>query len=313
MMAVLAVVCSMAAPKLFAAENTGRVTLHIGGRVIDASLPDSPIKASRDDLLHWITAAANAVAVYYGKFPVEHLTLNIRSGRGAGIWHGVTFATGGGLINITLGQDTSPEKLHDDWMLTHEMVHLAFPSMERNQGWIEEGSATYVEPVARARAGQMSVEEVWKQFVKDMPQGQPEEGDRGLDLTRTWGRVYWGGALFCLVADVQIREQTHSRKGLQDALAAIDQQGGTIDSDWDIEQAFRIGDRATKTKVLQTLYQEWRDHPVKVDLDQLWQRLGVSINGDKVKFNDKAPLASVRMAITAPAQSLPPSRPARSR
>ena len=55
------------------------------------------------------------------------------------------------------------------------------------------------------------------------------DNDRGLDRTRTWGRTYWGGALFCLMADVEIRKQTGNRVGLQDALRTILSAGGSID------------------------------------------------------------------------------------
>jgi hypothetical protein len=41
-------------------------------------------------------------------------------------------------------------------------------------------------------------------MVSGMPQGEPQRGDRGLDGTHTWGRTYWGGAMFCLLTDVEI-------------------------------------------------------------------------------------------------------------
>ena len=90
--------------------------------------------------------------------------------------------------------------------------------MARTHHWIEEGISVYVEPIARVQAGQLSAERMWSDVVRDMPQGEPEPDDRGLDHTHTWGRTYWGGAMFCLVADVRIRQQTGNRKGLQDAL-----------------------------------------------------------------------------------------------
>jgi hypothetical protein len=139
---------------------------------------------------------------------------------------------------------------------------------------------------------------VWKEFVRDMPKGQPASGDQGLDNTHTWGRTYWGGALFCLVADVRIREKTHNRKGLQDALRAIRNSGGIITEDWTIEKAFAAGDKATGTTVLRDLYREVRDQPSTVDLNSLWQKLGVSIEDGKVIFNDKAVDAPIRRAIT---------------
>ena len=82
-------------------------------------------------------------------------------------------------------------------------------------------------------------------MMRDMHQGEPGAGDEGLDHTHSWGRTYWGGAMFCLVADVAIREKTHNRKGLRDALRAIVEHGGTIDQNWDLPKALAIGDAAT--------------------------------------------------------------------
>jgi hypothetical protein len=46
---------------------------------------------------------------------------------------------------------------------------------------------------------------------------------------------------------------------------------------------------------------------VSPDLAQLWQRLGVKLVGDAVEFDDAAPLAAIRRAITA----APPQRTSR--
>ena len=273
--------------------------LRIGGGEIEVTLPDEQMKVSAEELLAWVKAAATAVSEYYGHFPVPHLTLHIRSGDGSGIRHGVTYPRGGGLIFISIGKETPVDDLKTDWTLTHEMTHLAFPDMPDSHHWIEEGIATYVEPVERAQVGQLSVSEVWKEFVRDMPKGEPESGDQGLDNTHTWGRTYWGGALFCLVADVKIRQNTHNRKGLQDALRAIVDHGGNITQDWDIEKALGLGDKATGTTVLQSLYAQMRDTPVTVDLDKLWSKLGLAVKGGEVLFDNHAVDAPIRKAITA--------------
>ena len=106
-------------------------------------------------------------------------------------------------------------------MMTHELIHTAFPSMADEHHWIEEGISVYVEPIARVQNGLLRPEKIWADMVRDMPQGDPGPSDGGLDRTHTWGRTYWGGAQFCLLADVTIRKQTHNKKGLQDALRAI--------------------------------------------------------------------------------------------
>jgi len=274
-------------------------SIAVPGGKIEATLTDEQLTVSSKDLLNWIKAASDAVSLYYGRFPVQHLTLRVRSDSSSGIHGGVTYPRFGGLILVTVGRNATVADLKDDWVLTHEMIHLAFPSMDDDHHWIEEGISTYVEPVARVRAGQMPAEEMWRQFIMDMPKGQPQSGDRGLDNTHTWGNTYWGGAIFCLMADVQIRERTHNRKGLQDALRAV-LSGGNITEDWEIEKALKMGDKAAGTTVLQDLYKQMRNQHPPVDLDQLWLKLGLGFKDGHVIFNDKAPEAAIRKAITSP-------------
>jgi hypothetical protein len=282
------------------AQEPETASLKIAGSIIDVTFPSESIKLSHDDLLGWVRGAANAVATYYGRFPVPHLTLKIRSSNGSGIRHGVTYPTEGGLILISVGREADIAATKDDWVLVHEMIHLAFPSMPDDQHWIEEGISTYVEPVARVHVGLMSLDEMWRTFIRDMPKGEPASGDEGLDNTHTWGRTYWGGAMFCLLADVRIRERTRNRKGLQDALRGINEGGGNITEDWRIEKALALGDKATGTTVLRDLYREMRDKPAPVDLDQLWKKLGLTVKDGSVQFDDKAPEANIRKAMAVP-------------
>lgn len=281
-----------------AAAAPAPTTLTLPGATLDVILPDQPSQPSSADLLAWVKDAANAVTAYYGRFPVPHATLKIQSDDRRGVHHGTTWGMHGGFIRIAVGRNTDPAKLKDDWMLTHEMIHLAFPSVADRHHWIEEGLSVYVEPVARAQVGNISVDAVWSQFVRDMPQGEPAAGDQGLDHTASWGRTYWGGAMFALLADVEIRERTHNRLGLQDALRAILHHGGNITQNWDLDKAFAIGDQATGTDVLQALYREMRDKPVTVDLDALWKKLGVAQKAGRMVYDDGVPGAAIRKAIT---------------
>ncbi len=277
--------------------------ISICGSTIDVHFEGETATPSRDDLMNWIKRAATAVCTYYGKYPVPSLTLNVHVRGGPGVHHGVTYpADGGGLITISVGPGTTVGQLNSDWMLTHEMIHLAFPSMADNHHWIEEGISVYVEPIARVQAGQLSAAAMWHDVVRDMPQGEPGPGDKGLDHTHTWGRTYWGGAMFCLLADVRIREQTQNRKGLQDALRGILNAGGVITQDWDIERAFAVGDKSTGTTVLTDLYHEMRDKRAPVDLAALWQKLGIQRKPDgSIELVPGAPLANIGQAITRPA------------
>lgn len=250
-------------------------------------------------LRDWITESAAAVSVYYGRFPVRQLRIVVDAVEGRGAHSGTTYAYNGALIRVGVGQFTSHADLQRDWIMTHEMVHLAFPQLAERHAWVEEGLATYVEPIARAQAGQLSEEKIWRDMIEGLPQGLPAAGDQGLDHTHTWGRTYWGGALFFLLADVRVREQTANRFGLQDALRAILNDGGNNEANWEIRRALEIGDSATGTKVLAELYDEMRASPVSPDLAGLWQRLGVHMHSGQAQFDERAPLAGIRRAITA--------------
>ena len=253
---------------------------------------------SRADLLAWAEKAGRAVAAYYGGFPVERVDLTIRIGRAGGIAGGRTFGDRGrAAIVITAGQETTAADLASNWVLVHEMVHLAFPSMTGHE-WIEEGLATYVEPLARARAGLIAPDEIWRWLLWGLPKGIEGMGGSGLDDARSWGATYWGGAVFCFLADVEIRERTGNRKSLDDALRGIVRAGGNVTVSWPIERTFAAGDRAAGVPVLSELYAKMGKAPMKVDLPGLWKRLGVSSSGGRIVFDDTAPLAAIRKGIT---------------
>ena len=109
------------------------------------------------------------------------------------------------------------------------------------------------------------------------------------------GRTYWGGALFCAIADVRIHHRTSNRYGPQDALRAILAAGGKMKPSWPLERALIVGDTATGVSVLTELYQQMKAKPVQCDLAGLWNKLGIESLGG-VSFNDGAPLAAVRGA-----------------
>jgi len=281
--------------------------LEIGGGAIDVAFDSGELTTPKEHLLAWIGDAARAVSAYYGRLPVERVRVLVIPGPGSGIRDGTTFGYAGAAIKVTLGRDTPAHDLADDWVMTHEMVHLALPAMADEHDWLDEGLATYVEPLGRAQAGQIRPEKVWADLVWGLPKGLPQPGDRGLDHTPTWGRTYWGGALFCLLADVEIRARTANRKGLQDALRGVVAAGGNVEGRWPIERILETGDRATGVPVLHELYESMKAAPHPVDLDRLWQRLGVRGEGASLRLDDSAPLAAVRRAIVAGrADSSPP-------
>src|SRR5208283_2072003 len=281
-------------------DGLNAIQLKIGGGEIDVRFDAGSLDIGRDGISKWVSEAADAVASYYGRFPVSQTVVEIRPvANRAGVFGGVTYNTQPTQTNIEVGERTSRAVFADDWTMTHELTHLAFPNMPRKHHWIEEGIATYVEPIARAQAGTLRVEKVWADMVYDMPKGEPRPDSGGLDEDHSWASTYWGGALFCLFADVLYRERTGNRRGLQDALRGILDDGGNIHADWPIERAFQIGDTAAGAPVLTELYAKAKDKPLSMHLPDLWRRLGVVRAGGTVSLSPDAEFSAIRTAITA--------------
>jgi hypothetical protein len=272
-------------------------TFDVEGVQVAVEFADSDFATGSEPLIAWVKRSLGIVAAYYGQFPVSELRIRVSSTGGGGVRHGTTFGAHGALIRITVGRDVTQQELLNDWVLVHEMTHLALPDVGPEHIWLSEGIAVYVEGVARAQAGNRPATDVWAEQMRSMPRGLPQPGDAGLDHTHTWGRTYWGGALFCLLADVEIRRRTDNRVGLQGALRAVTRASGGLLADWPIERVLSVGDAAVGANVLQDLYARSKDAPLTTDLPALWKSLGIEPEGDTVKLVDDAPLAKIRDAI----------------
>jgi len=304
--AILASVCTLAHGACPARTST---ELRLGASSICVVFDDTILAKQRPVLRAWIDRSAHIVAGYYGMFPAPRVLIRLQGMDGDGVAGGRTTNDPGLMIQMRVGQEATSQSLAADWVLVHEMVHLALPEVGRSHTWLAEGLATYVEGVARAQFGNRDIADVWAEDRHSMPMGLPRAGEGGMDQGIGWGRTYWGGALYCLQADVAIREQTANRVGLQTALRAILKETGGYGFDRDIGDVLRIGDAATGTHVMYGLYQQIRATPQTPDLDRLFASLGVPDAPKTEAFDDRAPLAAIRMAITAPPTSGEPQSP----
>ena len=150
---------ALAAPTWKPDGDDVATTLTIGGEPIDVTLgPVSRERLPRAVVEAWLDRATRAVTTFYGHFPQKHVRLHIFVYDGMGIG-GTTY--GGRRVELRLGNETPAEALNNDWTLTHEALHTAFPNLDENHLWMQEGMATYFEPLARARIGDYTDERLW--------------------------------------------------------------------------------------------------------------------------------------------------------
>ena len=273
--------------------------IDVGGSRLHVVIENSKFRLPQRDIVNWIRRSADIVVNYYARFPTKQAYIGVRAAAGAGVKHGRALRHGP-TVNITMGVESTANDLEVDWILIHELIHLAFPRVPDRHHWIEEGLAVYVESIARANAGTLTPEQVWRGFERGMPHGLPRAGDRGLDFTPTWGRTYWGGALFCLLADIDIRKASGGKMSLRDALRGIVSAGFNMTDQVDsLSTVLKIADAATGTLALTVLYDRMKDSPEAIDLSSLWHQLGIDTQHQEIQFNERAPLAALRAAITA--------------
>jgi hypothetical protein len=213
---------------------------------------------------------------------------------------GRVMSLAGASVALLVGDATPASSVHGEWVVVHELFHLGTPSFVGEGHWLEEGLATYYEPIARERAGWMTEAELWSHFVGEMPRGL-RSSDDALDLEQRddTDATYWGGALFALLADVNIRTASGGARSLDDVIRAVlDREGdGTHASR--VADFLRVGDVATASHELTAVYEAWAVRGENPDLDALWKRLGVAVEGERVVLRDDAPLATVRKAIAS--------------
>jgi hypothetical protein len=252
-------------------------------------------------LRSWVEEGASAVSALFGRFPVEQATVFVVPAEGkADVLFGRVLSLAGPSVAIVVGDKTPPSALEHDWILVHELFHLGFPTFRGEGRWLIEGLATYYEPILRARAQWMSEADVFQGFVHRMPRGEPPNGTMtALVNRRDPDGIYWGGAVFCLAADVRIRTETDGRRSLDDVVRATLDSGGDATQVWALQDVLRLGDRVTGTSVLTDMFERHAVGGERIDLDALFASLGVAANGEQrvVTLDDHASLARIRRDI----------------
>lgn len=267
----------------------------VEGASVRLAVLDGSLDLSTDVLERWVRDAARGVAHFFGR-PPEPRTLVVLAPLGN--HHGIPFGkmlpeSGPGLI-VMVGEHTTAEELHADWVLVHELFHAGTPSFIGEGKWYDEGLATYFEPLIRVRLGWRSEEDLWAEFLRDMPRGLDAMTRRGLANPAGYSDVYWGGGMLCWLADLEARRSSAGARGLEDGVRAVLAAGGVASEVWTLAHTTEVTDAALGSPLFSRLQSEHLAHGSPVDLDGMFQELGVAIgrNGGIVleKHGKKAAL-----------------------
>jgi len=155
-------------------DKLAKTDLDVPGGVVHVAFAPGDFALPKDRILDFVRTSARAVSTYYGRFPVSAVKLLIVPVEGPRVRGGTTWGYRAAAIRLMLGRDASEDDLRRDWVLVHEMTHLALPEMAQRYGWLSEGLAVYIEPVAWVQAGDLTAKEIWQAMMRDMPKGLPQ-------------------------------------------------------------------------------------------------------------------------------------------
>ena len=283
------------------------IRIRVGTAWIDLVILDGPPPEQRAFIQRWITGAAFGVATGFGAFPVPRLQVVVAPtprGRAPVPWAYVGRG-GGPAVHFFINTTRDQADFERDWTATHEMTHLFLPYLEAGDVWFYEGLTTYLQNILMARAGTIDVDEAWRQVHDGFERGARTgrglsilEATQRLGRAGTYVRVYWGGAAVFLAADLRLRES--GTGSLDDALAELARCCNDDSRRWSADELIARLDRATGTTVFRDVAREMLERSEFPDTAAMFRQLGVQVLGDRVVYDDNAPLAAIREAIMAP-------------
>jgi hypothetical protein len=283
----------------FAFGRLEQQALDIGGAELHLSQLDGPLAEPFEQVAAWVSTSAEAVRRFYGAFPVPRASLTVlpRAARDKVVFGKLLPESAPGIV-VVVGEQATRQALYSDWILIHELLHLGFPSFRGEGIWLDEGLATYYEPIVRVRAGLSTEQELWRELAESLPLGLPAFTSGGLERADDFRGIYWGGALACLLADVTARRRK-LEVGLEVGLRAVQAAGGHASDVWSLADTIATIDEALGAPTLGPIAEAHAPRGSAFDLEGLLSDLGVVRAARGVQLSDQAPLAAVRRALVA--------------
>lgn len=258
---------------------------------------------ARAKLAAWLERSAASASAPGGVFPVPDAQVIVvpTSPSSFPIHFGHTGRSGGASIVLFVPTDVEEAHLQDDWIAIHEFSHLWHPFIRREDAWLSEGLATYLQEVLRVRAGIVPAAQAWQRLYEGAELGRDsardlQEETRRMPFEHNYQRVYWAGAAIALMLDVELRERSGGAVSLPQLLARLRSARRPFTHAWSADELLRELDRLSGLSLCEALAAR-HVHGTLPDLGELYQQLGVRASGEGGKM--PAPLAWVRDAIMA--------------
>lgn len=264
------------------------------------------------EIVEWIEATANDVALVYGRFPNPNVKIIVIPttenswGSDAAVIFGRVTRRRGETIELFVNPDRPIEEFYADWTATHEFSHLMLPLLKQRYRWISEGFASYYQNVLMARAGHYTQAFAWQRLRDGFARGRESRPDLSLNEAAASGiryarmKVYWSGAAIALLADIELRRRSGGAESLDTVLGQLQACCLPSRSQWSGQRLFKKLDSFLETPVFMPLYRKYANTEGFPDFAPALLELGVNTDGDgTIRLNNSASLTVTREAISA--------------
>jgi len=263
-------------------------------------------------IARWLESAGRMVSLVSGRFPISRAQVIVLPTTAAqfSFRFGHTGRSGGASILLFVPSEIAAEDLSDDWIAVHEFSHLLHPFVRREDAWLSEGLATYLQEVLRVRAGTLRADAAWRRLYTGAALGRRTraglraESER-MRYARNYQRVYWAGAAVALMADVELRRRSDGHKSLDTALAALSESADFMRTPASAGSLLAALDEASGGRAFQDSAQRYLSGEELPDLTELYVQLGLIDAAQPagaeiaLRAHADAPLAWIREAIMA--------------
>jgi hypothetical protein len=292
-----------------AAVAFGRFTeqrIALPGGVLRLPILGDVAEPQRAVLRSWLDRVARASLSAYGRLPlaeVQVLMIPVDGGRGA-VMFGQSVRGQGNALELLIDPTRPASEFADDWMAVHELSHLMHPYLGDRGAWLSEGLATYYQNLLRGRSGLLTPVQAWDRLHEGFQRGAKAADDTTLEQiaqemhrNHAFQRVYWAGAAFWLTVDRDLRRSSHGALSLDVALSRFRDCCLPAYRQWRPEDFVARLDALTGTTTFSSRYREFAQMRRFPDWQGVFADLGIDVDGQRLRFDARAPDAAVREAI----------------
>jgi len=283
-------------------QKTLRISEQSGSNLsLQINLLSKTLDSQYDSLITWINQVARslvATSVLSGEQTVQ---LNLFASHSSeSVPFAMVYRGEGTSIDAQINPQASLSQLKTDWTLYHEFAHLALPFIDRNDAWLSEGLASYLQYPLMQKASVLdereAIEELWHGIRRGQTNYQ-ELSKPNLTLAqlssnmmefRSFKQVYWRGAIFWFQVDLKLRANGDSLVRL---LNRFNRCCRDLNSIWQGESLSAVLDQQIDYPFIQQLVTQYNNSTQFPQTDRLFNSIGISIGNDnQIKVLDRPKL-----------------------